>query len=81
MPVAAVELIVMLTGTVPVSALYPPLPIVAVTPEPLKVTADAPANFVPLIFAERVVPAAPEFGSIPVIVGGLENAKDVVDKI
>src|SRR5213592_4376618 len=47
----------------------PPLPIVAVTPLPLKPTAVAPFRFAPLMVAGRLVPAAPEDGLIPVITG------------
>ena len=47
----------------------PPLPMVAVTPLPLKLTAVAPSRFVPLIVAGRLLSAVPEDGVIPVIAG------------
>jgi hypothetical protein len=47
----------------------PPLPIVAVTPDPLNVTAVAPPRLVPEIVAATVVPEAPLDGLIPVIAG------------
>ena len=47
----------------------PPVPIVAVTPLPLKATAVAPPRFDPLMVAPRLVPAVPEDGLIPVIMG------------
>ena len=47
----------------------PPVPMVAVTPLPLNVTAVAPFRFVPLMVAGWLVPAAPEDGVIPVTTG------------
>jgi hypothetical protein len=47
----------------------PPLPIVAVTPEPLKVTTVAPVKFAPLMVAGTVVPCALDDGLIPEIAG------------
>src|SRR5207302_4737429 len=46
-----------------------PVPMVAVTPLPLKLTAVAPFRFDPLMVAGRLVPAAPEEGVIPVMIG------------
>src|SRR5215510_11259568 len=63
---AAVGAIVMLTGKL---VAVPPVPIVAATPLPLNVTAVAPERFVPAIVAETVVPCAPAFGVMDVIVG------------
>ena len=48
----------------------PPVPMVAVTPLPLNVTAVAPFRFVPLMVAGTLVPGVPEDGLIPVIAGG-----------
>src|SRR5947208_7386037 len=50
----------------------PPVPIVAVTPLPLKLTAVAPSRFVPMIIAGRLLPALPEDGMIPVMTGPRE---------
>src|SRR5207302_8170236 len=50
----------------------PPVPIVAVTPLPLKATAVAPSRFVPMIIAGRLLPALPEDGMIPVMTGPRE---------
>ena len=50
----------------------PPVPMVAVTPDPLNVTAVAPLRFVPVIVAPRVAPGAPEFGPSDVIRGAGE---------
>src|SRR5207249_3358690 len=47
----------------------PPVPIVAVTPLPLKLTAVAPPRFDPLMVALRLVPAAPEDGLSPDLMG------------
>src|SRR6266516_4416711 len=47
----------------------PPVSMVAVTPLPLNVTAVAPPRPVPLMVAGWLVPAAPEDGLIPVIIG------------
>src|SRR5207249_2564520 len=47
----------------------PPVPMVAVTPLPLKLTAVAPLRFDPLIVAGRLLPAVPEDGVIPEIAG------------
>src|SRR5256885_16468223 len=47
----------------------PPVPIVAVTPLPLKLTAVAPPRSDPLMVAPRLLPAAPEDGVIPEIIG------------
>jgi len=47
-----------------------PVPMVAVTPLPLNVTAVAPFRFVPLMVAGTLVPGVPEDGLIPVIAGG-----------
>src|SRR5437773_11079626 len=47
----------------------PPVPIVAVTPLPLKLTAVAPPRSVPVIVAGRLLPAVPDDGVIPVIAG------------
>ena len=46
-----------------------PLRIVTVTPVPLKVTAVAPVRFCPLIVVGMAVPAFPEDGVMPVIIG------------
>src|SRR5207244_1343614 len=46
-----------------------PVPMVAVTPDPLKTTAVAPVNPVPLTVAPSVLFTTPEFGLIPVITG------------
>src|SRR5881397_1402395 len=46
-----------------------PVPMVAVTPDPLKTTAVAPVKPVPLTVAPRVLFTTPEFGLIPVITG------------
>src|SRR5207248_5879524 len=46
-----------------------PVSSAAVTPLPLKPTAVAPPRFDPLMVAPRLVPAAPEDGLIPVIMG------------
>src|SRR5881396_3000797 len=48
----------------------PPVPMVAVTPLPLKLTAVAPLRFVPLMVAGTLVPGVPEDGLIPIIAGG-----------
>src|SRR3989442_189763 len=48
----------------------PPVPMVAVTPLPLNLTAVAPFRFVPLMVAGTLVPGIPEGGLIPVIAGG-----------
>ena len=53
----------------------PPVPIVAVTPLPPKLTAVAPLRFIPLIVAGRLVPAGPEDGEIPVIAGSAATVK------
>src|SRR5437867_12517924 len=47
----------------------PPVPIVAVTPLPLKLTAVAPSRYDPVIVARRLLPADPDDGVIPVIIG------------
>src|SRR5439155_24837495 len=65
-PTITLALIVTVMGRV---VAVPPLPIVAVTPLPLKVTAVAPPRFSPLIVAGKLVPATPEDGVIPVIIG------------
>src|SRR5438093_1442978 len=52
----------------------PPVPMVAVTPLPLNVTAVAPFRFVPLMVAGTLVPGVPEDGLIPVIAGGAGQA-------
>jgi len=64
--VAAPAAIVTLMGRL---LAVPPVPIVAVTPLPLKLTAVAPLRFEPLMVAPRIVPAAPEDGVIPVMTG------------
>src|SRR5207247_2032001 len=46
-----------------------PVPMVAVTPDPLKTTAVAPVNPVPLTVAPSVLFTTPEFGLMPVITG------------
>src|SRR5438093_13092360 len=46
-----------------------PVPMVAVTPDPLKTTAVAPVKPVPLTVAPSVLFTTPEFGLIPVITG------------
>src|SRR5206468_1053985 len=48
----------------------PPVPKVAVTPLPLKLTAVAPLRLVPLMVAGTLVPGIPEDGLIPIIAGG-----------
>ena len=53
----------------------PPLPMVAVTPDPLKVTAVAPLRLVPWITAGKVVPGDPAFGEIAVMAGGKPTLK------
>src|SRR5438093_9143545 len=65
-PVAAPAAIVTVMGRL---LAVPPVPIVAVTPLPLKLTAVAPPKFDPLMVAPRLVPAAPEDGVIPVMIG------------
>src|SRR5437867_258539 len=57
----------------------PPVPIVAVTPLPLKATAVAPSRFVPVMVAGRLLPAAPEDGVIPVIAGNSEVVADCLN--
>src|SRR5207247_3323777 len=47
----------------------PPVPMVAVTPLPLNVTAVAPPRPVPLMVAGTLVPAATADGLIPVMIG------------
>jgi hypothetical protein len=49
--------------------------IVAVTPEPLKVTSYTPIRYVPVIVALMVVPCIPTFGVIAVTVGGGSTIK------
>src|SRR2546429_325794 len=56
----------MLTGS---DVEVPPLPIVAVTPDPANVTAVAPFRLVPVMVADAVVPCTPPSGEIDVIVG------------
>src|SRR5439155_705110 len=65
-PVPAPDAIVMVTGRF---VAVPPVPMVAPTPLPLKVTAEAPVKSVPPIVAERFVPTAPEDGTMLVIAG------------
>src|SRR5881396_2592978 len=48
----------------------PPVPMVAVTPLPLKLTAVAPLRLLPLVVAGTLVPGVPEDGLIPIIAGG-----------
>src|SRR5437867_4478437 len=57
----------------------PPVPIVAVTPLPLKATAVAPSRSVPVIVAGRLLPAVPEDGVIPVIAGNSEVVADCLN--
>src|SRR5207237_10266744 len=64
--VAAPAAIVIVIGRLVAVA---PVPMVAVTPLPLKLTAVAPSRFDPLMVAGRLVPAAPEEGVIPVMIG------------
>jgi hypothetical protein len=45
------------------------LEIAALTPEPLKYTADAPLRFVPVIFAGRMLPCAPVEGRMVAMAG------------
>jgi len=47
----------------------PPVPIVAVTPDPLNVTAVAPSRFVPEMEPTSTSPRFPLCGAIAVIVG------------
>jgi hypothetical protein len=64
-PTAAPEATEIVMGKV---VWVPPLPIVAVTPVPLNVTAVAPARVVPVIVPLVVAPGVNEFGEISVIV-------------
>ncbi len=65
-PIVAVIGIVIVIGR-PVSV--PPAAITAVTPVPLNATADTPLRFDPWIVADTVVPAVPDDGVIPVMIG------------
>jgi hypothetical protein len=63
-PRKALWLIEIVTGKyVPV----PPVPMLAVTPDPLKLTAEEPARFEPEIEAGKLVPGAAAFGVMPVM--------------
>src|SRR5205809_570041 len=73
-PAGALASIVTVMGRL---AAVPPVPIVAVTPVPLKPTAVAPFRFAPLMVAGRLLPAAPEDGVIPVITGPAVTVKPV----
>ena len=53
----------------------PPLPIAAVTPVPLKVTAVAPDRLAPVIVARTVAPTIAELGDIDVNVMGAPTIK------
>ena len=65
-PLAALAAIEIVTGS---AVAVPPVPMVAVTPDPLKVTAVAPARSVPTISPPIIVPGAAEVGAIAEIVG------------
>lgn len=67
-PAVAPAAIVMDTGSM---LSVPPLPIDAVTPDPLKVTAVAALKKLPLMVADIVVPSAPLEGVIPVGIGNV----------
>ena len=84
-PMAAPCAIVMLTGK---DVSVPPVPIAAVTPDPLKLTKLAPDRFTPEIVAEGVEPGIPPVGLIPVIAGCVppvtvnpENGDDVPEAV
>ena len=65
-PSAAIGLIEIAMGRVVDVA---PVPIVAVTPDPLNVTAEAPVKSIPEMTPKRFDPVAPMPGLRPVIVG------------
>src|SRR5882724_6909753 len=74
-PVAASAAMATVTGRL---VAVPPLPMVAVTPEPLNATAVAPFRFAPEIVAPITAPWLPLDGLIPVITGGARIGKDAV---
>jgi hypothetical protein len=65
-PAVAAESTEIVTGT---EVSVTPLPIAAVTPAPLNVTAVAPEKPIPLIVADSEVPARPDVGDMPEITG------------
>jgi hypothetical protein len=73
-PVAAPDEIDMLIGTF---VAVPPVPMVAVTPEPLNVTALAPDKFKPVTLADTLEPCPPDEGEIPEIAGVGSTVKPV----